>query len=156
MKLAISTIAGEVSSADVPSEMELENLIPLIQADCPSVASLPVSQLVLVRDGREINVATQLKQTLNAIGLKDGDVLVLMVKTQHPVRRPAPAPTGSGLGIDFSAIKIPKAGQSTTARTPTSNGATSSGACEFTRDFSVVVSSNYSASSNRRETNIGR
>ncbi|OQV23903.1 Protein DDI1-like protein 2 [Hypsibius exemplaris] len=119
MRITFTTPNGEMVTLDLAEDMELEN----VKALCEYDLKIPAINMVISVNGQAL---TDDKKTLTAVGLKDGDVvLVLPAISNRPAAaaaspRPQPAAGGGGGGptpskipkIDFSTISVAPGGTS--------------------------------------------
>ena len=77
MQLTITTSSGQIINLDVSEDLELENL----KAQCEFELGVPASNLVLVWNGRPLQDD---KKTLQAYGIKNGDVLLVQQVNAPP------------------------------------------------------------------------
>ena len=80
MQLTITTSSGQIINLDVSEDLELENL----KAQCEFELGVPSSNLVLVWNGRPLQ---DNKKTLQAYGVKHGDVLLVQQIAAPAVNR---------------------------------------------------------------------
>lgn len=109
MKITVTTLTDKIFFLDVSEDLELENF----KAFCEVESGLPGSEIVVVFNGVPL---LDNKKPLKHFGIKDGDCVVL----QHVGGAQQTAGTGAGgaplfNNLDFSNIRIPGAGQSTSA-----------------------------------------
>ncbi|GFR05126.1 protein DDI1 homolog 2 [Trichonephila clavata] len=107
MKLTVTTLTDIIITLDISPDMELENF----KALCECEVGFPPQEMVITHEGQPL---VDNKKDLKALGVKDGDVLLIQQLKTPASQHPLP-----DLGIDFSAIKLPN--------TPTSSPVTPPG-----------------------------
>ncbi|KAL4221508.1 cyanamide hydratase [Mactra antiquata] len=107
MQLTITTLDDRIINIEVSEDLEIENL----KAQCEFELGIPSAQIQLTWNGRPLHDD---KMTIQAYGIKNGDILLLQ-QMRGQNQRQVPQASGSGMGagrgsiaqIDFSGIQIP-------------------------------------------------
>jgi len=105
MKVTVATLSDTVFTLDVSPDMELENF----KALCEAESSIAVLEIVLLFNGQPL-VGESL--SMGALGVADGDMIMMDRKRASAPRRAAPASQTAGGGgmFDFSQIQVPGGG----------------------------------------------
>ncbi|XP_071502846.1 protein DDI1 homolog 2-like [Diadema antillarum] len=99
MKVSIANLEGALISVEVSPEIELENFKVLVEVE----VGLPSSQCVILFNGRPM---LDMKKTLKAYGVIEGDVLLLQPVMMMPPQQQQQSSSSAQLP-DFSSVRIP-------------------------------------------------
>ncbi|KAJ3158041.1 DNA damage-inducible protein 1 [Geranomyces variabilis] len=106
MRLHLSDEDGQIHSLDVDGNMELENLSALIEVEM----SIPSNLQHVMHNGNEL---TDMKKSINAVGIRQDDML--LVRRRAPPRQSAPA-AASRPGVGRQAGQVPTSAMAETIR----------------------------------------
>jgi DNA damage-inducible protein 1 len=80
MKITVTSEDDSLFTLDVNTDLELENFLALVEFE----SGIPANNVIVWYEGNHLK---DLKKTLSAYGVKEGDVLLLRKKETLPVNR---------------------------------------------------------------------
>ncbi|ORZ20826.1 hypothetical protein BCR41DRAFT_26188 [Lobosporangium transversale] len=103
MRVSILTDQGDIHTIEVDSQMELENIKALLEADC----NIPADEQVLLHNNIELQDP---KSTLEANSIAPDDILTLQRRSKKQRTNIAAINTGSGAGPSVHPGQIAQGG----------------------------------------------